>query len=108
MVHKYKSYVEYRSLPGDRLDLIAWKFYGNTFNIRPIAEANPNVLTVPFITTDLASPIIPEGTLLKVPQIEVRKYIDPQSLPPWRQNPLEEQRANQLRNPAYPRLSGAL
>jgi phage tail protein X len=106
MVHKYKSYYDYVALPGDRLDRIAYKFYGNTFLIRPIAEVNPEVLSIPFITSDLNSPIIPAGTRLRIPQIEARRYVDPESLPPWRRISIEELRADQLRNPTYPRIPG--
>ncbi len=68
------SYILYTTGQNERWDTIAYKF-GSTYDIAPIIEANPHVKI---------SPIIPEGTVLKIPVPEM-KANDKARLPIWKQ-----------------------
>jgi len=54
------------SQQGDSLDLICWRFYGNTHHVEAVLEINPQVAFL--------APILPTGTLVVMP--------DMPSLPP--------------------------
>jgi phage tail protein X len=49
------------SQQGDSLDLICWRFYGNTHAIEAVLEKNPHVAFL--------APILPTGTLVVMPDI---------------------------------------
>lgn len=66
----------YTTKEGDRLDLLAHKFYGNSDGIRIIIDANPGVP----VEAQFAV-----GTTLIIPIIEQAKKIDKTNLPPWKQ-----------------------
>ena len=70
-------YKQYTTIDGERWDNVAYKAYGNAAMIKPIIEANPNVLI-----TDR----IPVGTVLNIPILQDEQVLtDQELLPPWKQ-----------------------
>lgn len=69
------DYLRYITQSNDRWDNIAYRFYGSATNYRPIIDANPDVMLLP---------ILPEGTLLKIPVIEAQTIVSNENLPPWK------------------------
>jgi phage tail protein X len=66
----------YKTLQGERWDLISYKMYGSMTGISTLIEANPNVPI---------DPVIPDGTILIVPIIEDTELnIITTNLPPWK------------------------
>lgn len=67
IIHKTKTY--------ERLDSLAYKYYGNAFEIQRIVAANPALPISPFLpaNTEIIIPIPEEGTISK------------EGLPPWKQ-----------------------
>lgn len=65
----------YTTVEGDRIDMLAVKFYGTIRGISTIADANP---AVPL------SAIFPLGTVLVIPVIEDSEFTNNNDLPPWK------------------------
>jgi hypothetical protein len=57
-----------------RWDQVSYAFYSNPWLEEILVRANPELLATEFI---------PPGTSIKVPEIEPRPWVDPNSLPPW-------------------------
>ena len=70
----------HKSVPGERWDTIAYKYYANGELSHVLIEANRH-----HFTDSLAPPwpVIPAGTLIRVPIMEAEK-VNPDNLPPWR------------------------
>lgn len=67
----------YTTAEGDRLDILAHRFYGTNAGISVIVDANPMVP----ITA-----VFPIGTVLIIPIIDDdRQVTDKTNLPPWKQ-----------------------
>ncbi|MCA1492698.1 tail protein X [Ensifer sp. NBAIM29] len=78
------DYIEYRTVAGDRWDLLAYRYYGDQYKQTVLLAANRHLFL-----DDLSVPplILPQGITLKIPVIEEEpSNID--LLPPWkRSNP---------------------
>lgn len=71
------AYLEHLTLDGDRLDLLAWSYYGDAARFQPIVAANPALFTPPLPA------ILPPGLTLKIPVLEEAEASLSESLPPW-------------------------
>lgn len=69
------EFQQYRTVDGDRIDLLAWEFYADPFRYQPIYEANPDYHGV--ATFDA-------GVVLKIPVLAEETTTTNASLPPWR------------------------
>lgn len=67
--------INYTTVEGDRLDLLAAKYYGGNRGIQIIIDANPTVQ----ITT-----VFPMGTVLILPIVEDSTLTENTELPPWK------------------------
>jgi len=67
----------YITTDGDRIDLLAQRFYGNMQGISIIVAAN---LQVPI------EAVFPIGTVLVIPIIDDMQIIENENLPPWKRN----------------------
>ncbi len=65
----------YTTVEGDRIDMLAVKFYGDSSGISIIANANPDVPM---------TAVYPVGTVLIVPIIKRSEDEDTTNLPPWK------------------------
>jgi phage tail protein X len=66
----------YRTIQGERWDLIAQKMYGSMSGITTLMEANPSVP---------ADPILPDGTILVIPIVDnTYSATVSTNLPPWK------------------------
>lgn len=65
--------ITYITTVGERWDLIAWKYYGDPTLYSPIVMAN---VSVP------VSPVLPAGTTLAIPLLQVT-VAQTTNLPPW-------------------------
>lgn len=65
----------YTTVPGDRLDVLAYRFYGSMAGISILADANPEVP----ITA-----VFPHGTVLIVPVLDDTVIETKTNLPPWK------------------------
>ncbi|KIC38162.1 hypothetical protein RA27_20580 [Ruegeria sp. ANG-R] len=76
-----QAYLEHITKPGERWDLIAYRYYGNAKLLHHILKANPNMLCNP----DRPVPLILEpGITLRIPVLE-QAQIEAVRLPPWKQ-----------------------
>lgn len=57
-----------------RWDSLSYAFYGNPWLEEILHRANPQ---------HLATTWAPAGAVLKIPELEKRPWVDPNSLPPW-------------------------
>lgn len=69
------KYAEVITKDGDRVDLLAYKYYGLATEVNPILDANPHIQNVP---------ILPSALTLKIPVIDRAAVVDSSLLPPWR------------------------
>jgi phage tail protein X len=68
--------IEYLTQPFDRLDKIAYQFYGDAADISPLVEANPSVPL---------TPVLPAGLMVVVPlKRRARTLAQVANLPPWK------------------------
>lgn len=67
--------IEHITAEGDRWDLLAWQYYGDSTLYEPIVAANPEVPI---------DPILPSGVRLLIPIIDDSEMIGPEGLPPWK------------------------
>ena len=65
----------YTTEDGDRIDLLAHRFYGGMYGISILTDANP---AIPL------DAIFPLGTVLHVPLIENDQIVENSKLPPWK------------------------
>jgi len=70
------EFLEYVTKDGDRWDLIAYVYYGDSFGYERIIVANPSVPIIP---------ILPSGLKLLIPVIEEEQTPQSEELPPWKQ-----------------------
>ena len=83
------SSFNYTTVEGDRIDLLAAKFYGSMDGIAIISDANPLIpLTAVF----------PLGTVLVIPIVEDSDMHVNTDLPPWTQPHCETHRHTKERN----------
>lgn len=68
-------YLTHRTLPGERWDQIAYRYYGDPFGYERIIAANPSAPI---------APVLPAGTVLLIPVIEPASQ-SPVGMPPWKQ-----------------------
>lgn len=73
------EYLDYTTRTGDRLDLLAYRFYGDALQWPRIMEANP----APALD-ELRQPVLNAGTLLKIPIVTQADLLDRQVFEPWR------------------------
>lgn len=69
-----ETFLEYRTLDGDRWDSIAWKLYGDAWAYEAIVAANPSVPIMP---------VLPGGILLRIP-LRAARELEAAQLPPWK------------------------
>ena len=69
------SSFNYVTQQGDRIDQLAYRFYGNMRGISILVDANVNVPL---------DAIFPFGTALVIPIIDDTQIIDNENLPPWK------------------------
>lgn len=67
--------IEHITSEGDRWDLLAWQYYGDSTLYEPIVAANPEVPI---------TPILPSGIRLLIPIIDDSEMIGPEGWPPWK------------------------
>lgn len=70
------SSFNYVTVEGDRIDILAVRFYGGNAGIAIIADANPDVPL---------DAVFPSGTVLVIPIIESTESQNANDLPPWKQ-----------------------
>ena len=71
------EYYEHTTIEGDRWDLIAAQYYGDSYRYEEIIVANPDIPIVP---------ILPSGLKVRVPVIEDQDdTMTTEDLPPWKQ-----------------------
>ena len=68
---------EYLTKDGDRWDLIAFRAYGDPFNVQPLIDANPG---------QALTPVFAGGVRLLVPIVETQNSttVANELLPPWK------------------------
>lgn len=71
------AYLEHLTLDGDRLDLLAWTYYGDVARVAPILQANPGLFS-PMLPT-----VLPSGLTLKIPILEEADATSSEGVPPW-------------------------
>ncbi|HOP33225.1 MAG TPA: tail protein X [Candidatus Hydrothermia bacterium] len=70
--------MKYRTVAGDRWDMISYRFYGDSDRYKDIIKANP------YLPEEIKrASILPEGIVLEIPDIEI-KPAKPEELPPWK------------------------
>lgn len=71
------EYLEHRTLPGDRWDLLAYRYYGDAHLLGPIIEANPHLPI---------SPKLAVGALVLIPVLAQAAVLEltPDQVPPWK------------------------
>ncbi|PTQ90290.1 tail protein X [Agitococcus lubricus] len=55
------------SIQGDRVDIVCWRFYGNTNHVEQILDANPQLAFLPVI--------LPIGTVITMPDIPQKNTV---------------------------------
>jgi phage tail protein X len=68
-------FIVHVSRSGERWDLLAWKYYGDPSQYRPVIMANPEVAI---------EPVFEAGLTIVVPIIE-QSAVEEDDLPPWRE-----------------------
>lgn len=71
------QYITHKAKAGDRWDLLAHDYYGDANRFMPIIRANASLGLG-------KSPIIPEGTVLRIPLLEDDTSATSTSTVPWR------------------------
>ena len=74
----YSKYIEHKAQAGERWDDLAYKYYGNCFQVAEIIDANPQIGISPFL---------PEGEIIIIPILEktTQTKTTNESLPIWQQ-----------------------
>jgi len=67
-------FIVHVSKSGERWDLLAWKYYGDPTQYRPVIRANPGVPI---------EPVFEAGLTIVVPIVE-QSSVGEDDLPPWR------------------------
>lgn len=73
------KYAFYKTTKKERWDTIAHLYYGNSYKIKPIIEANPHIKVRSYIK---------EGSVVKIP-IEEKTTADTSGLPIWKRTAAE-------------------
>lgn len=71
------QYITHKTKAGERWDLLAFDYYGDATRFMPIIRANASL----GLGKD---PIIPEGTVLRIPLLEDDTSTSSASTVPWR------------------------
>lgn len=72
----YPEYLEHITLPGDRWDLIAYRYYGEANLLGIVIEANEQLAI---------TPVLPTGVLVLVPVIAAEVLpTNAADMPPWK------------------------
>jgi len=69
------DYIFHKTVQGERLDNTAYKYYKNSYLIKPIIEANPHIKAAVF----------EEGEIIKIPIDEEITADNKSLLPIWKQ-----------------------
>jgi phage tail protein X len=69
------EYYEYITQEGERWDTLAYRWYGNAFLLTVLLAVNPHVPIVP---------VLPAGTLVFIPKLNIEQRTDNSKLPPWK------------------------
>ncbi len=67
--------IEHVTRAGERLDLLAWRYYGDAARLSPIVEANPSCPL---------TPMLPSGLTLVIPVQVQESAAAADALPPWK------------------------
>ncbi|MDR1120886.1 MAG: tail protein X [Dysgonamonadaceae bacterium] len=67
--------INYTTKSGDRIDALAYRFYGSPQGIQVIADANPDVPV---------TAVYPLGTILIMPILDDAQLTNKDDLPPWK------------------------
>ncbi len=78
------DYLLHTAKPGERWDLIAYRYYGDAKLMHHVLKANPDLVGDPSTPVPL---ILKPGTVLRIPVLE-HAQISSVQLPPWKQNTL--------------------
>ena len=70
------NYIFHKTIQNERWDNIAYKYYKNSYNIKPLLEANPHAS---------GAEILPEGEVIKIPIDKDITENDKSKLPIWKQ-----------------------
>lgn len=71
----YSKYIEHKAQAGERWDDLAYRYYGNCFQVNEIIDANPQIGISPFL---------PEGETIIIPILEeTTKQTNNENLPIW-------------------------
>lgn len=73
------EYLDHTTRTGDRLDLLASRYYGDSFQWTRIMEANPTEAMLA-----LREPVLAAGTLLKIPLVAEADLLARTTYAPWR------------------------
>lgn len=71
------TFIEYTTIDGDRLDLIAHKAFGNSFNWQPIIDQNPHLP----LTAEYQAGI---KLIIPVQSVDLSPSNNKELLPPWK------------------------
>ena len=73
----YSKFIEHITQAGERWDDLAYKYYGNCFEVNEIIKANPDIEISPFL---------PEKTRIIIPIFEKKtSSTNSENLPVWKQ-----------------------
>lgn len=73
----YSKYIEHKAQACERWDDLAYRYYGNCFQVNEIIDANPQIGISPFL---------PEGETIIIPILEeTTKQTNNENLPIWQQ-----------------------
>lgn len=70
------EYFEHITQEGERWDTLAYRWYGNPFLMNVLIVLNPHIAFIP---------ILPAGTLVFVPRLDLETRTQQSKLPPWKQ-----------------------
>lgn len=73
------NYLIHTTQTGDRLDLLAWRYYGDPFEWPRISRANPSAALAA-----LREPVLASGTVLHIPLVSEVDLLTRQTFAPWR------------------------
>ena len=73
----YSKYVEHKAQAGERWDDLAYKYYGNGFQVSGIIKANPDIAISPFLPEN-------ETIIIPIPEDDTNLLSNQDSLPVWK------------------------
>jgi phage tail protein X len=74
MIGSLMEYLNHRTIDGERLDTLAWNYYGDASQFGPILKANPGLY---------GKTVTSAGAPLRIPIIEQPPAPPRPGLPPW-------------------------